>query len=49
MLMKGQDRHKDKTPEAGINKTEISDLPEKKKFKIIVIKSLTKVRRIMHE
>lgn len=37
-----------KTPEKDINKTEISDLPDKK-FKIIIIKLLTRVRGTIHE
>lgn len=37
-----------KTPEKNLSKTEVSDLSDKK-FKIIIIKLLTRIRRTMHQ
>lgn len=41
-------KEQDKTPEIDLHDMEISDLADKK-FKIMVIKMPTELRRIMHE
>ena len=43
-----QSKEHDKTSEKGINKTEISNLPDEE-LKVIVIKVLTELRRRMDE
>lgn len=43
-----QTKRQDKSPETNLNEADISDLPNNE-CKIMVIKTLTEVRRAMHE